>query len=144
MEKTLRANLFWFKDDEWARIEPHLPKGLPGPQRKDDRLILSGIMHVLKHGGRWLDCPPEYGPSKTIYNRFKRWSDRGLWEKLFQVIVGAESPPEQVSLDSTFVKVHRCAHGGKRGLRPRPLALQRADTTRKSMHLLTIVAARMS
>jgi transposase len=46
------------------------------PERKDDRLILSGIMHVLKIGCRWVDCPKAYGPHKTIYNRFARWSER--------------------------------------------------------------------
>jgi transposase len=64
------AHLFWFDDEQWAKIEPHLPKVQPGPQHKDDRRILSGIMHVLKVGCRWIDCPKEYGPSKTIYNRF--------------------------------------------------------------------------
>lgn len=53
------AHLFWFDDDQWAKIEPHLPKVQPGPQRKDDRRILSGIMHVLKVGCRWVDCPKE-------------------------------------------------------------------------------------
>jgi transposase len=64
------ANLFWFNDEQWAKIVPHLPTNLPGPERKDDRRILSGIMHVLKVGCRWQDCPKEYGPHKTIYNRF--------------------------------------------------------------------------
>lgn len=71
------AHLFWFNDEQWAKIEPHLPKIQPGPARKDDRRILSGIMHVLKVGCRWVDCPKEYGPYKTIYNRFARWSGMG-------------------------------------------------------------------
>jgi transposase len=64
------THLFWFNDEQWAKIEPHLPTNQPGPERKDDRLILSGIMHVLKVGCRWVDCPREYGPHKTVYNRF--------------------------------------------------------------------------
>ena len=51
------ANLFWFNDEQWAKIVPHLPFNQPGPKRKDDRRILSGIMHVLKIGCRWQDCP---------------------------------------------------------------------------------------
>ena len=60
------AHLIWFPDDEqWGKIEPHLPKAQPRPQRKDDRRILSGMMPVLEVGCRWVDCPKEYGPSKT-------------------------------------------------------------------------------
>src|ERR1700684_2609186 len=70
----MNASLFWFSDAQWAKIEPHLPRNQPGPARKDDRRILSGIMHVQRSGCRWKDCPPEYGPAKTIYNRFARWS----------------------------------------------------------------------
>lgn len=140
----MRGNLFWFSDEDWAKLEPHLPRNLPGPARSDDRRILSGIMHVLKSGCRWCDCPPEYGPAKTVYNRFRRWSDRGYWQKLFEAVTGAAQVPERVALDSTHVKVHRCAGGGKGGPNVRRLALQRADETRKSMRLLINIAAHMS
>ncbi len=77
------ASLFHFTDEQWARIEPHLPTNQPGPARDDDRWILSGIMHVQRSGCRWKDCPREYRPYKTIYNRFARWSKKGIWQKLF-------------------------------------------------------------
>jgi hypothetical protein len=71
------AHLFWFDDEQWVKIEPHLPKAQPGPQRKDDRRILS--MHVLKAGCRWVDCPREYGPvSAEFGRRYSRWSRRRL------------------------------------------------------------------
>jgi transposase len=73
----MNPSLFWFSDEQWAKIEPHLPPNQPSPERKDDRRILSGIMHVQRVGCRWKDCPSEYGPHKTIYNRFARWSERG-------------------------------------------------------------------
>jgi transposase len=72
----MNANLFWFTEEQWAKIEPHLPTNQPGPEREDDRRILSGIMHVQRSGCRWKDCPSEYGPAKTIYNRFARWSGK--------------------------------------------------------------------
>jgi transposase len=72
----MRASLFWFDDEQWAKIEPLLPTNQRGPARKDDRRILSGIMHVVKTRCRRVDCPPEYGPHKTIYNRINRWSAR--------------------------------------------------------------------
>jgi transposase len=74
----MNAILFWFSDEQWARIEPHLPTNQPGPDRKGDRRFLSGIMHVQRIGCRWKDCPSEYGPAKTIYNRFALWSERAF------------------------------------------------------------------
>jgi transposase len=71
------THLFWFNDEQWAKIEPHLPTKQPGPQRKDDRLILSGIMHVLKVGCRWVDCPREYGPHKTGHVKAHRCASGG-------------------------------------------------------------------
>jgi transposase len=68
------THLFWLSDDAWAAIEPHLPQGKPGKPRVDDRRVISGILHVLKTGCRWRDCPSKYGPHTTIYNRYNRWS----------------------------------------------------------------------
>jgi transposase len=73
----MRKNQFWLSDEQWERIEPHLPTDVRGVERKDDRRVISGIVHVLKSGCRWCDCPLEYGPPTTIYNRFVRWGSRG-------------------------------------------------------------------
>src|ERR1700745_1416241 len=62
----MRKNLFWLCDEQWARIAPHLPTDVRGVEREDDRRVISGIVHVLKSGCRWQDCPPEYGPYTTI------------------------------------------------------------------------------
>src|SRR4051794_32846223 len=69
----MRRNLFWLSDEQWKRIESHLPTDVRGVERVDDRRVISGIVHVLRSGCRWCDCPPEYGPPTTIYNRFVRW-----------------------------------------------------------------------
>jgi len=111
----MTSNLFWFSDEQWLRIEPHLPVNQPGPAHKDDRRILSGIMHVIKVGCRWKDCPSEYGPHKTVYNRFARWSEKGVWQKILEAVVGSSAAPHQVALDASHVKIHRCATGGKGG-----------------------------
>ncbi|SFK19207.1 Putative transposase of IS4/5 family [Methylocapsa palsarum] len=63
----------WLSDEEWARIEPLLPRGRKGAHRVDDRRVISGIVHMLKSGARWRDCPPAFGPYTTVYNRFNRW-----------------------------------------------------------------------
>ena len=106
-------------DEQWAKVEPHLPINQREPERHDDRRILSGIMHVQRSGCRWKDCPSEYGPHKTIYNRFARWSERGIWQNLMAAVAGERDTPEQVALDSSHVKIHRCASGGKGGSRYR-------------------------
>src|ERR1044071_9611118 len=80
----MRSNLFWLSDEQWARIEPHLPSDVRGKERVDDRRVISGILHVLKSGCRWKDCPSEYGPPTTVDNRFARWAERGVWEHLFR------------------------------------------------------------
>jgi transposase len=82
----MSRKLFWLTDQQWGRIEPHLPADVRGKERVDDRRVISGIVHVLKSGCRWCDCPPEYGPPTTIYNRFVRWAERGVWEKLFRAL----------------------------------------------------------
>ena len=81
--------LLWLSDEAWAAIEPHLPRNQPGARRVDDRRGISGILHVLKVGCRWCDCPVDYGPSTTIYNRFNHWSRRGFWLQLLDALVQA-------------------------------------------------------
>jgi transposase len=133
------AGEFWLDDRQWAVIEPLLPKNQPGAHRKDDRRIISGIIHVLKVGCRWQDCPAAYGPPTTIYNRFHRWSRRGIWRQLFAVLVSAEAAGIQM-IDSTTAKAHRSAAGGKGGTISRRSAALAAGERQKSM-LLSMVAA---
>ena len=130
----MRTNLFWLSDEQWNRIEPHLPTDVRGVERVDDRRIISGIVHVLRSGCRWCDCPPEYGPSTTIYNRFVRWARRGIWENLFRGLAGNGRSADMQMIDSTHVKAHRSAAGGKGGSKNRLLAARAEGATRRSMH----------
>jgi transposase len=82
----VRRNLFWLSDEQWKRIEPHLPTDVRGAERVDDRRVISGIVHVLKSSCRWCDCPPEYGPPTTIYNRF------GSGKTYFGSLLGTDDP----------------------------------------------------
>jgi hypothetical protein len=86
------GHLFWLSDDAWAAIEPHLPKNQPGARRVDDRRVISGILHVVKSGCRWRDCPSAYGPRTTIYNRFNRWSRRRITAERVVVNGRVEGP----------------------------------------------------
>ena len=128
----MRPGLFWLSDEQWAAIEPHLPRGLTGPERGDDRRIISGVVQMLQCGARWRDCPPEYGPYTTIYNRFNRWSKRGRWAAIFAALVGDPHVPQPLALDSTSIKAHRSAAGGKGGRRRRPSVAPAAGARRKS------------
>ena len=129
----MRSNLFWLSDDQWRAIEPHLPTDVRGKARADDRRVISGIVHVLKSGCRWKDCPPEYGPATTIYNRFVRWAERGVWERLFRALAARGRSDATQMIDRTHIKAHRSASGGKGGSRNRRLAARAAGATRKSM-----------
>ncbi|PHS21299.1 MAG: hypothetical protein COA84_15895 [Robiginitomaculum sp.] len=125
---------FWLSDEQWAAIEPHLPFRAAGRRRVDDRRVISGIIHVLQSGCRWRDCPEPYGPYTTIYNRYNRWAAKGHWQYLFSALIRSLSgTPEQISIDSTHVKAHRCAGGGKGGLLHKPLARPKAAETQRYM-----------
>lgn len=119
----MSRSLFWLSDAAWQAIEPHLPKNQPGARRVDDRRVISGILHVLKSGCRWCDCPTDYGPSTTIYNRFNRWSRRGFWTKLLDALAEAGAVTKSTAIDSTYIKAQRSAFGGKGGARRKPSAV---------------------
>ena len=123
------AEVFWLSDEQWAVIEPFMPRNQPGPERQDDRRIISGIRHVLTAGCRWSDCPATYGPPTTVYKRFNWWSARGFWRAMLVALAKAGWAGDAAALDSTYVKAHRSAHGGKGGSRAgdRPLARRPDD-----------------
>lgn len=135
------SNLYWASDKEWKKIEPHLPKDVRGIERVDDRRIISGIVHVLKSGCRWCDCPKEYGPAKTVYNRFVRWAKRGVWERLFHALADPGKTAEILMSDSTHVKAHRSASGWKGGSKNRRLAAHEAGAIQRYTHSQMIRAA---
>src|SRR5271156_512053 len=118
------ASEFWLSEAQWGAIEPLLPKNQPGARRTDDRRVLSGIVHVLKTGCRWQDCPSVYGPPTTIYNRFRRWTMRGLWRRLFEALARAE-PGDGQAIDSTT------GRGRKRGVQAQAIGRSRGGRTTK-------------
>jgi transposase len=93
---------------QMRRIKPLFPKprGLP---RVNDRRVISGIVYVIRNGLQWKDAPRAYGPHKTLYNRFVRWSRRGVFERIFVALAGEAGEPERVMIDTTHFKAHRTA-----------------------------------
>jgi transposase len=129
----MNRDYFWLTEEQFARVAPHLPTDTRGKPRVDDRRVISGIVHVLKSGGRWVDAPEVYGPRKTLYNRFVRWAQKGVWTELFHALAGAGGPPAHVLIDSSAVRAHRSSSGGKGGRKIRPSAGRAADGPPRSM-----------
>jgi transposase len=105
---------FDLNDAEWATISGLLPKQGRGPQRKDDRQILNGIFYILRTGAPWRDLPERYGPRTTVYNRYARWGERGVWHGIFEALV-QECEDALIFIDASIVKAHRAASGSKKG-----------------------------
>lgn len=102
------SDLFWLTDEQMARLSPFFPKP-HGKPRVDDRRVLSGIIFVNRNGLRWRDAPAEYGPSKTLYNCWKRWSDKGIFAQIFVELAKEGKATETVMIDATYLKAHRTA-----------------------------------
>jgi transposase len=130
----MERDQFWLSDRQFARLVPHLPTDTRGKPRVDDRRVISGIIHVLKSGCRWVDAPAIYGPRKTLYNRFVRWAAKGIWLNVFHILASAGGPPADVLIDSSAVKAHRCAAGGKGGNSVRRSAARAAAGRPRSTH----------
>mgnify|MGYP006272255349 CR=1 FL=1 len=130
----MAKSIYCLGDAEWARIEPLLPRGRRGAHRVDDRRIISGIVHMLRSGARWRDCPAAYGPYTTVYNRFNRWSRQRLWLAIFQALTGHSGVWGTVSIDATHVKAHRSAGGAKGGPTRKPSAPRAAGARANSTH----------
>lgn len=119
------SDLMLLSQAQMRRIEPYFPlsRGIP---RVDDRKIISGIIFVIRNGLRWRDAPKEYGPHKTIYNRFIRWSRLGVFSRILAELTARCGKPEQLMIDATHLKAHRTAASLlKRGCCPTYRADQR-------------------
>jgi putative transposase len=105
---------FWLTGEQVERLKPYFPK-VRGKPRVDDRRVLSGILHVLRNGLRWQDAPAVYGPHKTLYNRFVRWSRLGVFARIFQDLAHPGVEGDTLMMDSTHLKAHRTAASLKKG-----------------------------
>ena len=118
------GELFYLSNKQIERIRPFFPRshGIP---RTDDVRVLSGIIYVIRYGLRWRDAPPEYGPYKTLYNRFIRWSRMGIFNNIFLELSKTAGNDGKVMIDATHLKAHRTAASLlKKGLFPAALDAQ--------------------
>lgn len=109
-------------DRVWALLEPHLPgrKGSWGGVAKDNRLFINAVFWILRTGAPWRDLPPDLGDWKNVQRRFCRWRDKGIWEKLLEIVID-EPDYEWLMIDASHAKVHPHAAGAKGGLTPRSI-----------------------
>ena len=102
------SDLYGLTDEQMARLEPYFPKS-HGRPRVDDRRVLSGIIFVNRNGLRWRDAPTDYGPHKTLYNRWKRWGAAGVFARMMEGLAAAGAERKTVMIDATYLKAHRTA-----------------------------------
>jgi putative transposase len=112
------SELFYLSPDQFNRIKPHFPRS-HGVDRVDDLRVISGIIFVIKSGMQWQHAPKEYGPHKTLYNRFVRWSRMGVFNRIFRALAAERGAPDRLMIDATHLKAHRTAASLlKKGLFP--------------------------
>ena len=100
--------LFYLSENQLERIKPFFPRS-HGVPRVDDRRLVSGIIYIIKHGLQWKDAPDEYGPHKTLYNRFIGWNRLGIFNIIFTEFIYKIPFDGSLMLDSTRLKAHRTA-----------------------------------
>jgi transposase len=106
-EELHMSDHYWLSETQIERIRPFFARS-HGVPRVDDRRVLSGIFHVLRRGLQWRDAPTEYGPHKTLYNRFIQWSEMGVFDEIFKAL-SSQEVPKQLQIDATHLKAHRTA-----------------------------------
>jgi transposase len=125
-------------DDEWNRLAPLLPPQRPvtGRPALDHRMIVNGILWILRSGAPWRDLPERYGRWATVYQRFRRWQQAGIWQQVLSALQtdadGAGHLDWQIHfVDSTVVRAHQHAAGAKGGTQtPKRSAAPKADLAR--------------
>lgn len=120
------SELFMLSKKQFNRIKPYFPLS-HGVPRVDDLRVLSGIVYVIKNGLQWKDAPAGYGPHKTLYNRFVRWSRMGVFNRIFAELAGKAGTPDRLMIDATHLKAHRTAASLlKKGMFPAVSVVRRA------------------
>jgi transposase len=102
------SDLYWPTDEQMARLAPYFPKS-HGRPRVEDRRVLSGIIFVNRNGLRWRDAPKDYGPHKTLYNRWKRWGEMGVFARMMEGLSSSGAERKTVMIHATYLKAHRTA-----------------------------------
>ena len=105
----------YLREDQWARIKHGLPgdSGSVGRPVEDNRRFVEAVIWVGRNGGRWRSLPEAYGKWSAVHKRFKRWSDKGIWQMIFNELA-MSADTEWVMIDSTIVRAHQHAAGARK------------------------------
>ena len=116
------------RDDQYARIAPLLPGKVTdrGVTAKDNRLFVEAVLWLARTGSPWRDLPSEFGRWNSVYRRFARWADRGVWQQVFNEL-SKDADFEDVFIDSTSVRVHQHAAGAAKKTALRRWGVPEAD-----------------
>lgn len=116
------------RDDQYGRIETMLPgkSSDVGVTAKDNRLFVEAVLWVARTGSPWRDLPKAFGPWNSVYKRFSRWSDHGVWHRVFAELA-KDADFEEVFLDSTIVRAHQHAAGAPKKTATKRSAGRAAD-----------------
>jgi transposase len=128
-------------DEEWAIIGPLLPaeRGRWARPAQDNRRFLNGMLHVLRTGCPWRDLHERYGKWNSVYVRFRRWAEQGVWDALLETLVELGLTDDwQHMIDSTSVRGHSQAAGAKGGLIRKVLVEAAAALRAKSTPAQTV------
>src|SRR6202048_1182126 len=120
-------------DAQWERIAPELSgkAGDPGSSGREHRLSIEAVLWIARTGSPWRDLPEAFGKWFTVYTRFWRWAQKGVWERIFKAL--CDDPDfEYVLIDGTLVRVHQHGTGAKGGLKISPSAARVAAGPPKS------------
>jgi transposase len=124
----MRTERFVISDRSWAIIEPLVPGSVrdSGVTARDTRLFLEAVLWRVRVGGPWRDLPPGFGAWNSVFRRFRRWAQGGVFQRIFEAV--SDDPDfEYVLIDGTIISAHQKASGAKGGLSIRPLDAQKAD-----------------
>ena len=102
------SEFFWLTEAQMERLRPFFPKSR-GKRRVDDRRVLSGIIFIQRNGLMWKHAPAAYGPPKTLYNRWKRWGDMGVFARMMEGLASEGAEQKTIMIDATYLKAHRTA-----------------------------------
>ena len=108
---------YQLSDDQWAQIRELLPRnGRRGGQWKDHRRMIDGILWALSDGGRWRNLPERFGPWQSVYDRFRNWTRRGLWDRILRHLqarkmTGGEIDWQLFAIDGTVIRAHLSSAG---------------------------------
>src|SRR5512145_3556730 len=107
---------YGLRDEQWEQIKHLLPGRAEtvGVTAKDNRLFVEAVLYRYRAGIPWRDLPERFGEWKNIHRRHRRWSERGVWQRVFAHLAG-DADNEYAMIDSTIVRVHQHAAGAKGG-----------------------------